>query len=136
MGWTDVFDTANDRVTAIFDGARETGTIHRNVRAPRLSPHSLRHSFALYMLIALHRSIDARLGNGRTVDYNEERYRTAWEIVRDLLGHRSVTTTRERYLAPLNGVKLQSLVDGPDLQRALRGLAMLDSRVVDVEVNR
>jgi hypothetical protein len=28
------------------------------------------------------------------------------------------------------------LVDGPDLQRALRGLAMLDSRVVDVEVNR
>jgi Site-specific recombinase XerC len=111
--WTDVFDTANDRVTAIFDGARETGTIHRNVRAPRLSPHSLRHSFALYMLIALHRSIDARLGTGRTVDYNEERYRTAWEIVRDLLGHRSVTTTRERYLAPLNGVKLQSLVDGP-----------------------
>ncbi len=134
--WTDVFDTANDRVTTIFDGARETGTIHRNVRAPRLSPHSLRHSFALYMLIALHRSIDARLGTGRTVDYNEERYRTAWEIVRDLLGHSSVTTTRERYLAPLNGVKLQSLVDGPDLQRALRGLAMLDSRVVDVEVNR
>jgi hypothetical protein len=33
-------------------------------------------------------------------------------------------------------VRLQSLVDGPDLQRALRGLAMLDSRVVDVEVNR
>ncbi|MGC2712060.1 MAG: hypothetical protein WA366_01640, partial [Pseudolabrys sp.] len=72
----------------------------------------------------------------RFADYNEERYRTAWEIVRDLLGHRSVTTTRERYLAPLNGGKLQSLVDGPDLQRALRGLAMLDSRVVDVEVNR
>ena len=24
--WTDVFDTANDRVTTIFDGARNTGT--------------------------------------------------------------------------------------------------------------
>jgi site-specific recombinase XerD len=134
--WTDVFETANDRVSAIFDRARETGTIHRNVRAPRLSPHSLRHSFALFMLIALHRSIDARLRTDRRVDYDEERYRMAWEIVRDLLGHKSVTTTRERYLAPLNGVRLQSLVDGPDLQRALRGLAMLDSRVVDVEINQ
>lgn len=134
--WTDVFDTANNRVTATFDRARETGKIHRNVRAPRLSPHSLRHSFALFMLIALHRSIDAHQKSYRAVDYDEERYRMAWEIVRDLLGHRSVTTTRERYLAPLNGVRLQSLVDGPDLQRALRGLAMIDSRVVDIEINR
>lgn len=134
--WTDVFDTANDRVTAVFDRARKTKKIHRNVRAPRLSPHSLRHSFALFMLIALHRSIDAHLKTDRTADCDEERYRMAWEIVRDLLGHRSVTTTRERYLAPLNGVRLQSLVDGPDLQRALRGLAMLDSRVVDIEIKR
>jgi site-specific recombinase XerD len=134
--WTDVFGAANDRVAATFDRARRAGMIHRNVRAPRLSPHSLRHSFALFMLIALHRSIDARLGTDRTVDYDEERYRMAWEIVRDLLGHKSVTVTRERYLAPLNGVRLQSLVDGPDLQRALHGLSMLDSRVVDVEVKR
>lgn len=134
--WTDVFKAANKRVATVFDHGRETEAIHRNVRAPRLSPHSLRHSFALFMLIALHKSIDARRGDDRTVGYDEERYRLAWEIVRDLLGHSSVTITRERYLAPLNGVRLQSLVDGADLQRALRGLAMLDSRVVDIEIDR
>lgn len=134
--WTDVFKAANMRVAALFDRSRETEAIHRNVRAPRISPHSLRHSFALFMLIALHKSVDARRGNDRTVGYDEERYRVAWEIVRDLLGHNSITTTRDRYLAPLNGVRLKSLVEGPDLHRALRGLAMLDSRVVDIEINR
>lgn len=134
--WTDVFKAANNRVETMFNDARESGKINRNVLSPKISPHSLRHSFALFMLIALHRSIDTRLGADRNVGYDEERYRMAWEIVRDLLGHKSVATTQERYLAPLNGVRLQSLVGGSDLQRALHGLSMLDSRVVDIEVTR
>ena len=86
------------------------------------------------MLIALHKSIDDRNGTDNVTDYDAERYREAWEMVRDLLGHASITTTQEFYLAPLNGVRLRSLIDGPDLERALSGLSRIDSRVLDVEV--
>jgi len=129
--WTDVMSDGNDRVFNAFKEAREAGRMERDVRPPRLSPHSLRH-FALYMLIALHHAVDARDGRTDTSGYNEERYRMAWETVRDLLGHRHESTTRERYLAPLNGVRLRSLIGHADLQRALAGLAKLDPRVLDV----
>jgi site-specific recombinase XerD len=131
--WTDVFDVANDRVEKIFRAARVSGQVARDVRHPRLSPHSLRHSFALFMLVALHRAVDDRDGSDHVADYNEVRYRTAWEMVRDLLGHSSVSTTQDCYLAPLNGVRLRTLIDGDDLKKALRGLAKFDPRVLDVE---
>lgn len=130
--WTDVMSDANDRVFNAFKELRPGGTVKPGSRAPTLSPHSLRHSFALYMLIALHKAIDMRDGHTATTGYHEDRYRMAWETVRDLLGHRHETTTRERYLAPLNGVRLRSLISDTDLQRALAGLASLDPRVLDV----
>ena len=130
--WTDVMSDANDRVFNAFRQIRPGAAVKPGSRAPRLSPHSLRHSFALYMLIALHKAIDAENGNTATTGYHEERYRMAWETVRDLLGHRHEITTRERYLAPLNGVRLRSLIGHTDLQRALAGLARLDPRVLDV----
>lgn len=130
--WTDVMSDANDRVFDAFKEIRPGGVVKPGSRAPRLSPHSLRHSFALYMLIALHRAIDVQNGSTGSTGYHEERYRMAWETVRDLLGHRHETTTRERYLAPLNGVRLRSLIGRGDLQRALSGLAGLDPRVLDV----
>lgn len=132
--WTDVLAAANERVEKVLAEARRTGRIDRNTKAPRLSPHSLRHSFALFMLVALHRSIDERHGTDQVSHYDEERYRAAWDMVRDLLGHASITTTQETYLAPLNGVRLRALIEGPDLQRALRGLSQIDPRVADVEV--
>lgn len=130
--WTDVMSDANDRVSMVFGEAREDRRLRSNVREPKLSPHSLRHSFALYMLIALHQALDRRDGRTDPSDYNEERYRMAWEMVRDLLGHRHESTTREQYLGPLNGIRLKSLIDQADLQRALSGLARLDSRILDV----
>lgn len=130
--WTDVMSDANDRVLDAFKIAGRAGTTNPQARAPRLSPHSLRHTFALYMLIALHHAIDARDGYTATNGYHEERYRMAWETVRDLLGHRNESSTRERYLAPLNGVRLRSLIGQADLQRALSGLARIDPRVLDV----
>src|ERR1700687_4283619 len=72
--WTDVMSDGNDRVFNAFKEAREAGRMERDVRPPRLSPHSLRH-FALYMLIALHHAVDARDGRTDTSGYNEERYR-------------------------------------------------------------
>ena len=131
--WTDVFKTANLRVAKAFEEGRGNGIIDRNASTPQLSPHSLRHSFALFMLIALHRSIDGRLGSDSVTDYDEERYRSAWETVRDLLGHRSITTTQQIYLSPLNGIRLQSLISGEDLETALRELSQLDSRIVDIK---
>jgi site-specific recombinase XerD len=130
--WSDVMSDGNDRVHGAFQRARGNGHMDAKTRAPRLSPHSLRHSFALYMLIALHHAIDARDGRAPIGGYNEERYRMAWETVRDLLGHRHENTTRERYLAPLNGVRLRSLIGENDMQRALSGLALLDPRVLDI----
>jgi site-specific recombinase XerD len=130
--WTDVMSDGNDRVLDAFKTASPGGTTSHRARAPRLSPHSLRHSFALYMLIALHHAIDTRDGHTVSTGYHEERYRVAWETVRDLLGHRNETTTRERYLAPLNGVRLRSLIGQADLQRALAGLAKIDPRVLDI----
>ncbi len=130
--WSDVMSDGNNRVDRAFQRARRTGHMDAKTRAPRLSPHSLRHSFALYMLIALHHAIDTRAGHTPSGGYNEERYRMAWETVRDLLGHRHESTTRERYLAPLNGVRLRSLIGESDMQRALSGLALLDPRVLDI----
>lgn len=132
--WTDVLDTTNDRVEHVFKKAVLDGRLNRASAHPRLSPHSLRHSFALFMLIALHRAIDERDGADHVAAYDETRYRTAWEMVRDLLGHNNVTTTQDYYLAPLNGMRLRSIIDNDDLQRALTGLSKLDSRVLDVEV--
>jgi len=52
--WEKVFDAASARVAA-------TGSENRVKRTPiAISPHMLRHSFALHMLVALHHALDRR----------------------------------------------------------------------------
>jgi site-specific recombinase XerD len=58
--WEKVFDAANARVAAVFAAATREGGRRRTPIA--CSPHMMRHSFALYMLVALHHALDRRFG--------------------------------------------------------------------------
>lgn len=126
LSWDGVFNAANERVERVLSGAGRQTVV--------LTAHSLRHSFALYMLVTLHRAIDRRAGRAMTTgDYDEDRYRVAWDIVRDLLGHASTDFTKEKYLEPVNGIRLQELLsEGDDLDEVLRRLAVRDNRISDL----
>jgi site-specific recombinase XerD len=121
--WSRVFDRANTRCAAL--GAPVFCT-----------PHMCRHSFALRMLVSLHHALDRRLG----LDPAERRhyqqvYGSVWDLVKDLLGHRSVETTRDIYLEPVRGLQLDSLLDGEDhapSDEVLARLAVTTGLVLDV----
>jgi site-specific recombinase XerD len=98
------------------------------------SPHVCRHSFALKMLVTLHRALDQRFGLSREErDDLRKVYGDAFTLVKDLLGHRSEQTTRETYLEPLNGIRLATMLDGSeDLDTVLARVAASSRRVMDV----
>ena len=81
--------------------------------APYATPHSARHSFALYMLVVLNVLMDQRYG----LTAEERRdfrqlYGDPWFMVQQLLGHASRETTVERYLAPVADLNLRSMLAG------------------------
>jgi integrase len=98
------------------------------------SPHVCRHSFALKMLVTLHRALDQRFGLSREErDDLRKVYGDAFALVKDFLGHRSEQTTREMYLEPLNGIRLATMLDGSaDLDTVLARVAASSRRVMDV----
>jgi len=98
------------------------------------TPHVCRHSFALKMLVTLHRALDQRFGLSREErDHLRKVYGDAFALVKDLLGHRSEQTTRETYLEPLNGIRLATMLDGSeDLDTVLARVAASSRRVMDV----
>ncbi|MFE9806099.1 integrase [Streptomyces sp. NPDC005548] len=109
--WENVFTSANKRCRVVLDPEPKQGLDPHRVRAPYATPHSCRHSFALYMLVILHYLMDQRLG----LTPEERRdyrllYGDPWRMVQDLLGHASIETTRERYLAPVADLQLRSLL--------------------------
>lgn len=107
--WTDVFGVGNDRVTR----ARS----EKGVQAPwvKVTPHSLRFTFALYMLLAGVRAIDEELGFRAAHPFHYRNYSQAFDEVRDLLGHRSTSTTRNYYLEPVKGLRRSHLLRGSSL---------------------
>jgi integrase len=106
------------------------------VRLPRMHPHMLRHTFALKMLVTLDRALDRRFGLDRSErDHARKVYGDAFALVKDLLGHSSEETTRTIYLAPLNGLRLRSILDGnegEDLDAILTRVAHASRLVMDV----
>lgn len=79
-----MFDAANARVAAVLASGDDNGGAKRTAVA--ISPHMLRHSFA--MLVALHHALDRRFG--RTPEERKhlrQVYGDPWVLVRDLLGH-------------------------------------------------
>ncbi|WP_084599812.1 tyrosine-type recombinase/integrase [Actinoplanes subtropicus] len=104
QSWEAVFLGANKRVSS----ARKA----LGVRNPwvHVTPHSLRFTFALLVLLASIRAIDDRLGMRPTDPFDLRAYMSAFDEVRDLLGHASVQTTREIYLEPVKGLRRAPLL--------------------------
>ena len=81
--------------------------------APYATPHSARHSFALYMLVVLNVLMDQRYGltEEERRDFRQL-YGDPWFMVQQLLGHASRETTVDRYLAPVADLSLRSMLAG------------------------
>jgi integrase len=119
--WEKVFDAANARVAAVFAAAtRQDG---RRRTAIACSPHMMRHSFALHMLVALHHALDRRFGlKPEERGHFRQVYGDPWVLVRDLLGHKSEQTTRLVYL---NSRELHQTGAKPQVVRSGRRLPWL-----------
>lgn len=92
--WIGVFDAANDRLWAAVEATGGAATDELTV-----TPHSLRFSFALALTVRLHQRLDAMHGWGTDVAYGDgSRYDEVFRTVKDVLGHKSVETTRGTYL--------------------------------------
>ncbi|KQQ94566.1 hypothetical protein ASF62_10885 [Leifsonia sp. Leaf325] len=121
--WEKPFAEANRRVTA----ARAS----LGISSPgvRVTPHSLRFTFALLLLLAGVRAIDSELGIGKAGAFNARNYTQAFDDVQDLLGHASQDTTRRIYLEPLKGLRRSSILSSGSLDEMWDQLAKLGSLV-------
>ncbi|MQA35927.1 hypothetical protein [Modestobacter roseus] len=123
-GWGSIFQRASKRF------AQECERLGRDERDVLfLSPHSLRYSYALYVLVVLHQFMDRKYGYSPTDPYDERRYSPAYDIVRDLLGHSSTQTTRNHYLQPVLGLRGKAIVGARDAQAAIAALSLTNPEV-------
>jgi len=112
--WEGVFKEANTRCGALIPPERAGLDPHHQF-APYATPHSGRHSFALYMLVVLEYVLDQRYG----LSPDERRdYRMLfgdpWFMVQGLLGHASRETTVRHYLSPVRHLQLSHLLSAVD----------------------
>jgi site-specific recombinase XerD len=111
--WENVFREASNRCERVLTPAGRAGLDPHAVYAPKATPHSARHSFALYMLVVLNVLMDQRYGltEEERRDYRML-YGDPWFMVQQLLGHSSRETTVKRYLAPVADLSLRSMLAG------------------------
>jgi site-specific recombinase XerD len=111
--WEGVFAAANERCERVLTPPGQIGLDPHQAFAPYATPHSARHSFALYMLVVLNILMDQKYGLAE-----EERrdfrqlYGDPWFIVQQLLGHAARETTVKWYLAPVADLQLRSMLAG------------------------
>jgi hypothetical protein len=115
--WNGVFRTANLRCEKVLLTEKERKITHdfrlADVRgkSPYATPHSARHSAALYLLIVLNRLVESRYGLSKA----ERRdfallFGDPWWLVKTILGHADVETTKRHYLAPVAHLQLESIL--------------------------
>lgn len=109
--WEGVFNTANQRCEKVLTPPDRVGLDPYQVFAPYATPHSARHSFALYMLVVLNTLMDQKFGltPQERRDFRQL-YGDPWFMVQTLLGHASRETTVTRYLAPVADLQLRSML--------------------------
>ncbi|WP_436762768.1 site-specific integrase [Streptosporangium sp. V21-05] len=115
--WNAVFRLANKQCERMLltQQEREAKRFLRSAevrgKVPYATPHSTRHSFALYMLITLNELMDRKYGltSAERRDF-AQLYGDPWWLVKTLLGHRDVETTREHYLTPVTHLQLESIL--------------------------
>ncbi|MFD7749735.1 site-specific integrase [Streptomyces sp. NPDC059698] len=128
--WNGVFRNANLRCEDVLlsDEERKVDRTFRlaNVRgkSPYATPHAARHSMALYMLILLNELFESRYGLTKA-DLRDFAmlFGDPWWLVKTLLGHSDVETTKRHYLAPVSHLQLESILaaaettaDGQDVE--------------------
>jgi integrase len=111
--WNGVFTAANQRCERVLTPPNRVGLDPHQVFAPYATPHSARHSFALYMLVVLNTLMDQKYGltPEERRDFRQL-YGDPWFMVQNLLGHASRETTVDRYLAPVADLQLRSMLAG------------------------
>ncbi|WP_349306363.1 hypothetical protein [Streptomyces hygroscopicus] len=127
--WNAVFRSANLRCEEVLltPQERALGRGFRLAevrgRSPYATPHSARHSYALYMLVVLNELMENRYGLTRK-DRRDFAllFGDPWWLVKTLLGHADVETTKRHYLAPVAHLQLESILaavetDEPDQER-------------------
>ncbi len=103
--WIGVFEGANDRLWAAMEPTGATGSDKLTV-----TPHSLRFSFALALAVRLHQRLDDRHGWDENVPYGDgSRYDEVFRTVKDVLGHKSVETTRNTYMPRVQRLRFDRL---------------------------
>jgi integrase len=103
--WIGVFEGANERLWA---GIEATGAAVSDELT--VTPHSLRFSFALALAVRLHQRLDDMHGWDEDVAYGDgSRYDEVFRTVKDVLGHRSVETTRSTYMPRVQRLRFDRL---------------------------
>lgn len=111
--WDGVFRIANKRCDLVLTPLGRAGLDPHRVHAPYATPHSARHSFALYMLVVLNLLMDQKYGLAEEERKQfRELYGDPWFMVQQLLGHASRETTVQHYLAPVADLELRSMLCG------------------------
>lgn len=117
QGWNGVFTAANRRCEQVLLTAAER-TLGRGLRlaevrgrSPYATPHAARHSYALYMLVVLNALVETRFGLTKADRRDFAMlFGDPWWLVKTLLGHTDVETTKRHYLAPVAHLELESVL--------------------------
>jgi integrase len=103
--WIGVFEGANERLWAAIEATGAAVSDELTV-----TPHSLRFSFALALAVRLHQRLDDMHGWDEDVAYGDgSRYDEVFRTVKDVLGHRSVETTRNTYMPRVQRLRFDTL---------------------------
>lgn len=131
--WNGVFRSANLRCEEVLLTEKER-KVHRDFRltevsekSPYATPHCARHSMALYMLIVLNQLMETRFGLTKA-DRRDFAllFGDPWFLVKILLGHSDVETTKRHYLAPVAHLQLESILAAAEVTDENKDIEGLD----------
>lgn len=115
--WNTVFRAANLRCEEVLL-TEEERRVGRGLRlaevrgkTPYATPHAARHSMALFMLVLLNELFESRYGLTKA-DRRDfaQLFGDPWWLVKTILGHVDVETTKRHYLAPVSHLHLESIL--------------------------